>query len=234
MTDEQGQRPDPIRVGTILRGLTEVAAGRWPERTSSTTCRARPVRLRPGPVPPPLGATAPANEARKSPDGHLGRFLLRIADSPREWPKFVRSFDRSIDGPERDDVRSFVRGRSFVRSFVRGRSFGWQDDHSYACWWRSLGRAGPVDPAQRLRQPTHRRKGRRAPRLVPARSGTIARPAPGGSQLFARPCGWRWRPATGSCGWNGRAPYPRCATRHALARTDGARTTVSDRWRVRR
>ena len=30
---------------------------------------------------------------RKNPDGHLGRFLLCIADSPKEWPKFVRSID---------------------------------------------------------------------------------------------------------------------------------------------
>ena len=52
MTDEQGQRPDPIRVGTTLQGLTEVAAGharpvartdilhRMPSPPSSTPTRA--------------------------------------------------------------------------------------------------------------------------------------------------------------------------------------------------
>ena len=53
MTDEQGQRPDPVRVGSILRGLAEVAAGharpvaptdilhRMPSPPSSTPTRAR-------------------------------------------------------------------------------------------------------------------------------------------------------------------------------------------------
>ena len=53
MPDEQGQRPDPVRVGTTLRGLTEVAAGhslpmartdilhRMPSPPSSTPTQAR-------------------------------------------------------------------------------------------------------------------------------------------------------------------------------------------------
>ena len=53
MTDEQGQRPDPILVGTILRGLADLAAGHarpvartdifhsMPSPPSSTPTRAR-------------------------------------------------------------------------------------------------------------------------------------------------------------------------------------------------
>ena len=69
----------------------------------------------------------------------------------------------------------------------------------------------PVDAAHRLLQPTIRPSSlsqELATRLTPARSGIIARLAPGGSPLFARPCCWRWRPATGSCGRDGRAPSP--------------------------
>ena len=54
-------------------------------RTTSTAPPARPVRTRPGPVPPPLGATAPANESGSGGDAvEAIADLLSIARLPPE------------------------------------------------------------------------------------------------------------------------------------------------------